>query len=41
MHADMRRAYSILAEEPEGNRPLVRPRHRWDDIKMNFKRSRV
>jgi hypothetical protein len=27
----MRNAYSILVEKPEGKRPFVRPRHRWED----------
>jgi len=30
-------AYSILGGKPEGKRPLVRPRSRWEDnIKMNL-----
>jgi hypothetical protein len=29
--------YRVLVEKPEGNRPLGRPRHRWEDnIKMNL-----
>ena len=24
---------------PEGNRPLGRPRHRWEDIKMNLREA--
>jgi hypothetical protein len=29
--------YRLLVEEPEGKRPLGRPRHRWiDNIKMYF-----
>jgi hypothetical protein len=27
----MRNAYNILVREPEGKRPLGRPRHRWED----------
>jgi hypothetical protein len=27
----MKNAYSILVEKPEGNRPLGRPRCRWED----------
>jgi hypothetical protein len=27
----MRNAYNILVEKPEGNRPLGRPRSRWED----------
>ena len=31
-------SYRILVERPEGNRPLGRPRHGWEDnIKMNWK----
>jgi hypothetical protein len=28
---DMRSAYRVLVEKPEGKRPLGRPRLRWDD----------
>jgi len=29
--------YVVLMEKPEGNRPLGKPRRRWeDDIKMGF-----
>jgi hypothetical protein len=31
---EMRNTYKILVGNPEGKRPLRRPRHRWDD---NFK----
>jgi len=24
-------AYRVLVEKPEGNRPLEKPRHRWED----------
>jgi len=35
----MRNAYKILVREPEGKRPLGRPRCRWkDNIRMDFKR---
>jgi len=35
---EVRNAYSILVGEPEGKRPLGRPRHRWEDnIRMDFK----
>jgi hypothetical protein len=27
----------VLVEKPEGKRPLGRPRHRWEDIKMDLK----
>jgi hypothetical protein len=31
-------AYRILVGEPEGKRPLGRPRHRWvDNIKMGLR----
>jgi hypothetical protein len=34
----MRNAYTILVEEPEGKRPIGRPRRRWqDNIKMDLK----
>jgi len=32
-----RGVYRILVEKPEGNRPLGRSRHRWEDnIKMDL-----
>jgi hypothetical protein len=32
-----RGVYRVLVEEPEGKRPLGRPRRRWEDnIKMDF-----
>ena len=35
---EIRGAYRILEGKPEGNRPLGRPRHRWEDnIKINLK----
>jgi hypothetical protein len=27
---EMRNAYKIFVRNPEGKRPLVRPRHRWE-----------
>ena len=27
--------YRVLVGKPEGKRPLWRPRHRWDNIKMD------
>ena len=34
---DRRRVYRILMGKPEGNRPLGRPRSRWEDnIKMDL-----
>jgi hypothetical protein len=29
---ERRRAYSVSVGKPEGNRPLGRPRHKWEDI---------
>jgi hypothetical protein len=35
---EKRNAYRILVETPEGNRPLERPRRRWEDnIKMGLR----
>jgi hypothetical protein len=34
---ERRGAYRVLVGKPEGKRPLVRPRRRWDDnIKMDL-----
>jgi len=34
---EMRHAYRILLGKPEGNKPLGRPRHRWDDkVKLDL-----
>jgi hypothetical protein len=34
---EKRRAYILLSREPEGKRPLDRPRRSWvDNIKLNF-----
>jgi hypothetical protein len=36
---EKRNAYRVLVGEPEGNRPLGRPRRRWvGNIKIGFKR---
>ena len=33
-----RNAYRVLVGKPEGNRPLERPRRRWEDnIKMDLR----
>ena len=33
-----RNIYGVLVGKPEGNRPLGRPRHRWEDnIKMDLR----
>jgi hypothetical protein len=34
---DMRNAYKISVGKPEGKRPLRRPRHRWEDIRMDLR----
>jgi hypothetical protein len=36
-----RNTYGILVGNPEGNRPLRRPRHRWDNIKMDLNRHKM
>jgi hypothetical protein len=36
-HGRKRNAYRILVGKPEGKRPLRRPRHRWEDIKMDLR----
>jgi len=33
---ERRGAYRVLVRKPEEKRPLGRPRHRWDDIKMDL-----
>ena len=34
---ERRGVYRVLVGKPEGKRPLVRPRHRWEDnIKMDL-----
>jgi hypothetical protein len=36
-HAKGRGVYRVLVERPEGERPLVRPRRRWEDnVKMDL-----
>jgi hypothetical protein len=36
-NGEKRNAYRLLVEEPEGKRPLARPRGRWvDSIRMDF-----
>jgi hypothetical protein len=32
----MGNAFTILYAKPEGKRPLVRPRRRWENIKMDL-----
>jgi hypothetical protein len=37
-HGEVRGAYNILVGRPEGRRPLVRPRRRWEDnIKVDVR----
>jgi hypothetical protein len=38
MHRDMRNVYKIMTAKPEGERPLIRPRRKWEDnMKTDFK----
>jgi hypothetical protein len=32
----MRNAYKIVIGKPEGKKPFGRPRHRWEDIRMDL-----
>ena len=35
---ESRNAYRVLLGKPEGNKPLGRPKHRWEDnIKMDLR----
>jgi hypothetical protein len=34
---EKRNAYTVLAGKSGGKRPLGRPRHRWEDIMMEFR----
>jgi hypothetical protein len=34
---EMKNVYKIWVQKSEGRRPLRRPRHRWKDIKMDFR----
>jgi hypothetical protein len=37
-NGEKRTAYRILVGNPEGNRPLGRPKHRWEDnIRINLR----
>ena len=37
-YGERRGVYSVLMKEPEGKRPLGRPRHKWEDnIKVDIK----
>jgi hypothetical protein len=33
---EKRGVYRVLVRKPEGNRPLRRPRRRWEDIRMDL-----
>jgi hypothetical protein len=36
--AEGRNAYRVLVGKPEGKKPLLRPRRRWEDgVKMDFR----
>jgi hypothetical protein len=38
IHGEKKNAYRILVGKPEGNRPLGRPRYRWEDnIRMDLR----
>jgi hypothetical protein len=35
----MKNMYNVLSGKPEGKRPLVRPRHRWEgNIRMDLRK---
>jgi len=36
-HTWERYVYKILVRKPKGKRPLRRPRHRWEDSKMDLR----
>jgi hypothetical protein len=41
-HGEGRSVYKVLVARPEGKRPLVRPRHRWEDnIKMDLRETGI
>jgi hypothetical protein len=33
---EKRNAYTFLVGKPKGKRPLRRPRHRWQDVKLDL-----
>ena len=37
---ERRGAYGVSVGKPEGKRPIERPRHKWEDIKMDLSRVR-
>jgi len=34
---ERRGVYRVLVGKPEGRRPMGRPRHRWDNIRMDLR----
>jgi hypothetical protein len=36
---ETRNIYKILVRKLEGKRPLGRPRHRWEDIRMDLRKA--
>jgi len=34
---EKKNAYKILVRKPEGRRPIGRPTHMWEDIKVDLK----
>jgi hypothetical protein len=36
IYGERRGVYGILVGKPEGRRPLSRPTHLWEDIKMDL-----
>jgi hypothetical protein len=38
-HWDMINAYNVSVRRPKGNRPLGKPRYRWDNIKILLKET--
>jgi hypothetical protein len=35
----MKKAHKMWNEKPDGRRPLGRPRHRWENIKIDFTKN--
>jgi len=35
---EMRNIYNILIGKPDKKTPLRRPKHRWEDIRMDFRK---
>jgi len=34
--SEMRKTYKTLVGKPEGKRPRVRPKHRWEDVSTDL-----